>query len=257
MGLLDNLFEREECDICGGKVGILGGTKVKDGRLCKDCARKLSPHLSNLKSFTLDDIRDHLAYREENDEKVRAFNVTHVIGNKGTKLYLDMEKKQMIITSYNNWRNDNPDILEFSQIVGNDMEIKENKTEIKKKGEDGKEVSYNPKRYEYSYNFYVYLDVNSPWYNSQTIKVNGSSVDGYDNEEYELCYIQTQEICEILDLLKNGQEDVVDEAIEYYRDLMASPKRKYNKTYYNDTRRYSRSSEYYYGKDPRKDHYKF
>ena len=62
---------------------------------------------------------------------------------------------------------------------------------------------------------------------------------------------------EILDLLKNGQEDVVDEAIEYYRDLMASPKRKYNKTYYNDTRRYSRSSEYYYGKDPRKDHYKF
>ena len=73
MGLFDNLFERKECDICGGKVGLLGGTKVKDGRLCKECAGKLSPHLTGLKNLTLDDIKEHLAYREENAEKVKAF----------------------------------------------------------------------------------------------------------------------------------------------------------------------------------------
>ena len=257
MGLFDNLFERKECDICGGKVGLLGGTKVKDGRLCKECAGKLSPHLTGLKNLTLDDIKEHLAYREENAEKVKAFNVTHVIGGKGAKLYLDMEKKQIIVSSSTNWRNSNPDILNFDQIVGNDLEIKENKKEIKKKGEDGKEVSYNPKRYEYSYNFYIYLDVNSPWFNAQTLKVNSSAVDGYDNDVYEQCYIDSVEMCEVLDLLKNGETEQVDEAVSYYKSLREAPKRSYGKTYYTDTKKYSRSYSYYYEKDPRKDHYKF
>ena len=28
MGLFDGLLERKTCDICGGKCGVLGGTKV-------------------------------------------------------------------------------------------------------------------------------------------------------------------------------------------------------------------------------------
>ena len=73
MGIFGNIFERKNCDICGKQTNIFGGTKLENGRLCKDCANKLSPHLSGLKHLTVDDIRDHLAYREENAEKVKAF----------------------------------------------------------------------------------------------------------------------------------------------------------------------------------------
>ena len=103
MGVFGNIFERKLCDICGKECNIFGGTKLKDGRLCKECVNKLSPRLENLKHLTVDDIRDHLAYREENEEKVKNFNVTHVIGGKGTKLYLDIEKKELIISNENNW----------------------------------------------------------------------------------------------------------------------------------------------------------
>ena len=43
MGILGNLFERKNCDICGNQTNIFGGTKLENGRLCKDCANKLSP----------------------------------------------------------------------------------------------------------------------------------------------------------------------------------------------------------------------
>jgi len=45
------LFDRKICDICGGKCGLLGGKKVKDGRLCSDCAKKAIPLLAREKEF--------------------------------------------------------------------------------------------------------------------------------------------------------------------------------------------------------------
>ncbi|MBQ3384856.1 MAG: DUF4428 domain-containing protein [Erysipelotrichaceae bacterium] len=258
MGVLGNLFERKNCDICGKQTNIFGGTKLENGRLCKDCANKLSPYLSGVKHLTVDDIRDHLAYREENAEKVKAFDVSYAIGGKNAKLYIDMEKQQLIVSNSGNWRNTNPDILNFDQIVNCDLDIKENRTEIKKKDEEGKEVSYDPKRYEYSYNFYVYITVNASFFNSMSMKINGSSVDGYDNDEYEECYLISQEICEILDLIRNKETDLIDEAVEYYTNRLNAPKRTYNKnTYYSDTRKYSRTYDYYLERDPRKNHYKF
>ena len=90
------------------------------------------------------------------------------------------------------------------------------------------------------------------------MKINSSSVDGYDNDEYEECYLISQEICEILDLIRNKETDLIDEAVEYYTNRLNAPKRTYNKnTYYSDTRKYSRTYDYYFEKDPRKNHYKF
>ena len=43
MGLFGKVFEKKECDICGGEIGLLGNRKLDDGNLCKECAKKLSP----------------------------------------------------------------------------------------------------------------------------------------------------------------------------------------------------------------------
>ena len=79
MGFLDGIFERKVCDICGQKCGILGGTKLKDGRLDKSCTEKLSPLIGYLKNYTVEDIKEHLAYREENLKAVENFHTTRTI----------------------------------------------------------------------------------------------------------------------------------------------------------------------------------
>jgi len=260
MGFFDKLFEKKYCDLCGEKLGVFGGTKVKDGRLCKHCVAKFSPWFSNYGSNTLEEIKEHLAYREANKEEVKNFNITHVVGSKYQKLYIDADSKRFIISSSSNWRTGNPDILSFDQIIDSDLKINENKREIKKKDEEGKEVSYNPKRYEYSYNFLVNLALNSPWFNSVSIRINSSSIDGYDNDEYEEAYINSEWISEVLNIMKEGgNPEVLDQCVEYYKNLLARPRRSYGRDYYyyQDDRKYSRSKDYYLSRDPRRSHYKF
>lgn len=41
MGLFGGLFQKEACCICGGKTGMLD-KKTADGKICKDCTKKLS-----------------------------------------------------------------------------------------------------------------------------------------------------------------------------------------------------------------------
>ena len=63
MGLFGKLFEKKECDICGGEIGLLGNKKLEDGNMCKTCARKLSPWFEDRKSSTIAQIKEQLAYR--------------------------------------------------------------------------------------------------------------------------------------------------------------------------------------------------
>ena len=42
---------------------------------------------------------------------------------------------------------------------------------------DGNKISYNPPRYEYSYDFYITIFVNNPYFNEMRFQVNSSSID--------------------------------------------------------------------------------
>ena len=94
MGLFGKLFEKKECSICGGEIGLLGNRKLKDGNMCKNCAKKLSPLFDERRESTLEQIKDHLAYRERNKEVLAAFNPTRTIGKSGEVVYVD-EDTQM------------------------------------------------------------------------------------------------------------------------------------------------------------------
>ena len=59
------------CDICGEKIGLLGNRKLEDGNMCKDCAKLLSPFMTDRRQSTVAEIKEHLAYREANKEKGR------------------------------------------------------------------------------------------------------------------------------------------------------------------------------------------
>ena len=63
MGLFGKLFEKKECSVCGGEIGLLGNRKLEDGNLCKGCAAKLSPWFSDRRQSTVAEIQEQLAYR--------------------------------------------------------------------------------------------------------------------------------------------------------------------------------------------------
>ena len=168
------LFDRKYCDICGEKIGLLGNRKLEDGNLCKNCAAKLSPWFSDRRSSTVSQIREQLEYRERNLDEVRSFHATQSFG-RGKKLMIDDDRRKFLVASSSNLESANPDVLDFSQIVGYDFEIDEDRDE-QKKTVDGKSVSYDPPRYEYSYDFYVTIRVDHPYFDEMRFQLNSGSV---------------------------------------------------------------------------------
>jgi hypothetical protein len=169
------LFDKKFCDVCGEKIGLLGNRKLENGNLCKNCAAKLSPWFNERRHSSLEDIKAQLAYRDENRQAVSAFHTTRSFG-KNYKVYLDEDARKFMVTNASRLDEANPDVLDFSQVTGCDLDVDEDRDEIMREGPDGKEVSYNPPRYEYSYDFYITIRVNHPYFDEMRFKLNSSSV---------------------------------------------------------------------------------
>lgn len=169
------LFDKKYCDICGEKIGLLGNRKLEDGNLCKDCAKKLSPWFSDRRRSTVEDIKGQLSYREENREKAAQFRTTRSFGE-DWKVLLDEDHRWFTVTRARDLAEANPDILDFDAITGCRMDIDESRTELTREDTDGKDVSYVPPRYEYSYDFFLVISVRHPYFDEMRFSLNSSSV---------------------------------------------------------------------------------
>ena len=176
MGILGKMFEKKICDVCGEEIKLLGNRKLEDGNLCKNCANKLSPWFDERRHSTIDQIKQQLTYREANQSKVSAFRSNLVYGLGSQKLFVDTSANRFTVASDKDLSGGNPDILDFSQARSCDLDIKENRTE-EKRTVDGKSVSYVPPRYKYSYDFYVTIRVDNPYFDDMKFKINSFSVD--------------------------------------------------------------------------------
>ena len=176
MGLFGKMFEKKYCAVCGNEIKILGNRKLEDGNLCKDCAEKLSPWFDERRHSTVEQIKAQLAYREENRPKAMAFNTTRSYGRCPSKLLIDEGAGTFMITSASDFAKANPDVLDLTQITSCILDTQEHKSELKQKNAEGKMVSYNPPRYEYSYDFYVKFTVNHPYIDDMRIRLNPSAV---------------------------------------------------------------------------------
>ena len=208
MGLFGKLFEKKNCDICGGEIGLLGNRKLEDGNLCKECAKKLSPFFSDRKSSTVAEIKEQLDYREANQAEVAAFQPTRTLGG-NTKVLLDEDKGCFVVTSDRNWRDTNPDVIKFSQVTGCDYSVKETKTELKREDKDGNKVSYNPPRYDIDYDFYVTIYVNSPWFSEIGFKLNTFRIERYGDAQYRETERQATELKEALTKVRQEIRETV------------------------------------------------
>lgn len=171
------LFDKKYCDFCGNKIGLLGNKKLEDANMCKDCASKLSPWFSERRHSTKADIDKQLEYREQNKSAVAAFNATRTLGNTSTKLLIDDNARKFMVTSAKDINTANPDVLDFSQAQGCDLDVKEHRTEIRRTDSNGHSVSYNPPRYKYSYEFHAIIRVNHPYFDEMKFALSNGSIE--------------------------------------------------------------------------------
>lgn len=191
------LFDKKYCDICGDKIRLLGNKKLEDGNMCKNCANKLSPWFEDRRRSTVMEIKEQLAYREENKEKVKVFKTSYKQGE-NTVVFIDEEAHTFMVSPEGDLLEMNPDVLDFKDVKDCFLDIEEIKTEIMREDKDGKEVSYPIRRYEYSYNFEVVIEVEHPYFNEIRFKLNLFEVDGQSRREYDEYKEMGEEICEIL-----------------------------------------------------------
>lgn len=167
------LFDKKECAICGKKVGLLGSRKVEDGTICSDCNKKLSPFFSERKHSTVADIRQQLEYREQNRQNLNSFNPTRVLGNT-TKIYLDDAQRKFVVSSKSDYRAENADLIDYSQVSSANYDVDEHRQEIYTRDSQGNTRSYTPPRYKYEYEIRISLNINSPYFNEIEFELTDS-----------------------------------------------------------------------------------
>ncbi len=205
------LFDKKYCDVCGAKIGLLGNKKLSDGNLCKNCAKQLSPWTRDRRQSSVDEIKSHLDYREQNKEILKDFNTTKTLGN-AVKVYIDEDKGLFLVSRSSRWQDENPDIMEFSQVTGCHVDVDESRTELKRKNAAGEEVGFNPPRYEYSYDFTMRMHINSPWFNEISFPLTTSSVTDKSSPEYREAESLGRQIEQALKQIRTNVRAQVEEA---------------------------------------------
>ena len=197
------LFDKKYCDICGDKIGLLGNKKLENGNMCKDCAKKLSPFFSDRRSSTVDEIKQQLAYREQNKQTLAGFSPMFTFGE-DDKIYIDPMKKSFVVSRRNpgSWTDENPDVIPISSVTGCNLRVDEDREELYTEGKDGQRVSYNPPRYKFTYDFYIDINVNNPYFDEITAKINDRDVEGMGTMEYNRYQQMAQQV--INNLSQNG-----------------------------------------------------
>ncbi len=205
MGLFDKVFAKKTCDICGGDIGLLGNRKLEDGNLCKECAKRLSPWTTDRRTSTVDQIRAHLQYRDDNFRMLPTIHPDLVMGN-NTKIYVDQNAGKFFVTSYTDWRKWNPDIIDLNQVIEAVVDVKEHRNEIYHKNPEGRNVSFNPPRYEFTYQFQVKIEVDSPYFSHIEFELTDTRPRNRLSPEYREFERQAQEIEAVLNRRDNAAD---------------------------------------------------
>lgn len=173
MGLFD-IFDKKECSVCGGEIGLLGNRKLEDGNLCKECAKKLSPFFSERRHSTVDEIKEQLAYREANEGVYAAFNTTKQYGSSQI-IRIDENKRQFTV-SYST-DGITPDVISFDQVTGCTSRVDDSEVELKRDGPDGQKISYSPRMYLHRYYFRLNITVNHPYFENINFQLNSQPLE--------------------------------------------------------------------------------
>ena len=177
---LFNIFKKQDCEICGKEVGMLGYKKLKDGEICKDCVKLLSPWFEERKESTVAQIKEQIAYREANAKELENFTVSRKIGDKEYTMYIEEVNgvpTRFFVTNRTDYKAVNPDIISFRDVASCVTDIQVRDEEIKQKNAEGQMVSCNPRRYKHHHDFYIKMEIrNNPYFDNIKFRINSSCI---------------------------------------------------------------------------------
>lgn len=174
MAFFKKLFEKKECNFCGGEIGLLGNRKLEDGNMCKECAQKLSPWFDERRHSTVEQINQQLAYREENKQKLATFRPVKSYGeNYELKVELvNGVPNRFVVARTDNYLEENADLIAFKDVTSFNIDIDEHERELEQRNSEGEMVSYKPPRYEYSYEFRAEIFTTNPYCDDIRFRLN-------------------------------------------------------------------------------------
>jgi len=178
MGLFD-VFKKKDCEICGKEVGMFGYKKLEDGEICKDCVKLLSPWFEERRHSTVAQIKEQLAYREQNRNELANFHPQMRLGEH-YPVHVELSggiPSRFVVQRTNDYREENADIISFRNVRTFEIDVEEHERELKHRNSEGESVSYNPPRYNYSYDFNMVIRVNHPYFDEMRFRLNSSSVE--------------------------------------------------------------------------------
>ena len=158
---------------------MFGYKKLEDGEICKDCVKLLSPWFEDRRHATVAQIKEQLAYRAQNEEELKNFHVSRVIGDY-EKIHIEEVNgvpTRFYVTQFGESIEDNPDIISFQDVVSCVLDLDVHDEELKQKDAEGNRVSYNPPRYQHHYNFVIRMEIrNNPYFDDIHFTVNSGVV---------------------------------------------------------------------------------
>ena len=182
------LFKKENCCLCGGKTGILD-KKCVDGKICKNCTKKMSVWFDDYKNASAEALNSQLLTRENDASLVKTYNFSKIFGEFGVIL-IDEENKKFIafpstanglfgnqrtVKSLDDVIDLGPDLISFDMVEDFEIDITETSREEMRMA-DGKQESYNPPHILYMETFTLRMKINHPYIKSIYIQLNDGAV---------------------------------------------------------------------------------
>ena len=182
------LFKKEACCLCGGKTGLMD-KKCLSGKVCKNCAKKMSPWFDNYKGMDKSLLEWQLSIREQDRERAASCSFNKVFGEFGVILIDEREKvfvafpdtssglfgSQRVVKGIEDVIDLGPDIIRFSMVKDFEIHITETSRE-EKHTVNGKEESYNPPHILYMETFTLRLKIDHPFITTMNIQLNNGAV---------------------------------------------------------------------------------
>ncbi|MBQ9519339.1 MAG: DUF4428 domain-containing protein [Firmicutes bacterium] len=182
------LFKKEDCVLCGGKTGLFD-KKCFDGKVCKECTKKLSVWFDDYKGADKGLLEGQIGIRELNLMEAPTLNFSKIFGEFGVIL-IDEEAKKFIafpdtssglfgsqrkVKSLDDVIDLGPDIIKFSMVKDFEIDITETSRE-EKQTVNGQQVSYDPPHILYMETFTLRMKIEHPYIKSIYIQLNDGAV---------------------------------------------------------------------------------
>ncbi|MCD8156873.1 MAG: DUF4428 domain-containing protein [Clostridiales bacterium] len=216
------LFGKKElCPVCGKKVKGDLVLKIKDNVvLCQSCSAQVNMDAALIPLQTVEDIRQHLVYREQNQDMVDRFNVTWSERVGTSYLCVDATRKLWYCTR--NRKDKNPPLLSYEEVVSAVyLEDGEPVAEEEKKGAFGRLFGEKtePKTL---HSMKIHVEVDNPYtkfIDVEAIPVNEEVRTG--TMSYKSHRRALNRVMEMMQTMMNGSETLPEEAADIPPEVTA------------------------------------